>query len=337
MVKLYSSKKPKITVRKRTQWIFYFLLGALLGLIAAAAWIHKNKASSRIYKKRQSGYQLINPLLKHNLSVGGYTKDLEDLKYEINAFANSKINAKEANHISVYFRDLNNGPWFGIKEEELFAPASLLKVPIMIGWLKKAESDPQILKKKIKYENIISDIPQDIEPKESIKIGGSYTTEDLIYRMIAYSDNEAKNLLLLNIDEESLNKVYSDLGIVIPDVKTPDNFMSVKSYASFFRILYNASYLDKGMSEFALRLLSEDDFDGGLRAGLPKGTLLANKFGERESNEGKQLHDCGIIYYKGHPYILCVMTRGDDLKQLSGIIKDISRLVYARIDSEYRR
>lgn len=42
----------------------------------------------------------------------------------------------------------------------------------------------------------------------------------------------------------------------------------------------------------------------------------------------KELHDCGIIYYPERPYLLCVMTEGNDLNELAGVIQNISKTVY---------
>src|SRR3989344_8914841 len=45
---------------------------------------------------------------------------------------------------SVYFRDLQNGPYFGINADINYIPASLLKVPIMITYFRLAEDDPDL-------------------------------------------------------------------------------------------------------------------------------------------------------------------------------------------------
>lgn len=331
-----SGSKPKGKTSKPLQLALSFLLGLMIGLIIARPGQKDDKIPANLHEVRQGGYRFINPLLECEAAPGPYNKELKNFKYKINELVNSKLSNRMASHISVYFRDLNNGPWFGINEKEDFSPASLLKIPVMISLLKRAESDPQTLERTIKYEAPIYILPQDVEPKEVIRIGESYTIKDLIYRMIVYSDNEAKNLLILDMDQDLLNKTYLDLSIDIPNVRNPEDFMSVKSYASFFRILYNASYLNKEMSEFALEILSNADFKDGLIAGVPKGTLVAQKFGERSFNGIKQLHDCGIVYHKDHPYLLCVMTRGENFKQLANIIKDISFLVYSEVDSQYR-
>ena len=79
------------------------------------------------------------------------------------------------------------------------------------------------------------------------------------------------------------------------------------------------------MSEKALGLLQKSEFHKGLVAGVPSGTIVAHKFGERDGLTigEKQLHDCGIIYYPGNPYLLCVMTRGDNFDELAGVVFDV--------------
>lgn len=98
--------------------------------------------------------------------------------------------------------------------------------------------------------------------------------------MITNSDNEAKELLIQDIDETFLQKVYTEIGINTAGDLTKD-FISVKDYSGFFRLLYNATYLNRDLSEKALKILSKTNFDKGITAGLPKGITVAHKFGER--------------------------------------------------------
>lgn len=45
-------------------------------------------------------------------------------------------------NLSVYFRNLTNGNWFGIEEKELFSPASLMKLPLLLAYYKLEEQQP---------------------------------------------------------------------------------------------------------------------------------------------------------------------------------------------------
>jgi hypothetical protein len=86
------------------------------------------------------------------------------------------------------------------------------------------------------------------------------------------------------------------------------------------------------MSEKALSYLAETTFDKGLVAGVPEAVAVAHKFGEAGREDGSlQFHDCGIVYYPGRPYILCVMTRGGSFEPLYAAVADISRTVYEEV------
>jgi hypothetical protein len=67
-------------------------------------------------------------------------------------------------------------------------------------------------------------------------------------------------------------------------------------------------------------------------------TAVAHKFGEHTSqlSDGtvvsRELHDCGVIYFPGKPYLLCVMTKGSDFPTLAGVISTISRIAYNYVD-----
>jgi beta-lactamase class A len=177
-----------------------------------------------------------------------------------------------------------------------------------------------------------------VEDANRMVLGRSYTIDELINRMISRSDNEAANLLDINIDILELRNILQ--AILFEQTHTDDttNFLSVKNYASFFRILFNASYLNKTMSEKALSYLAILDFPAGIAAGIPKGIPEATKFGYRKfmKDDILQLHDCGIIYYPAHPYLLCVMTRGTNLGKLTEIIRDISFCTFSNVDSQVK-
>lgn len=262
------------------------------------------------------------------------------LEQKLNTFIESKKQTGEASQVSIYFRDLQAGPVFGINEDELFISASLLKLPIALTFFKLDEESRGIMQKNLKLvDDTKSDkiFEQFYKSKKSVRPGVIYTVEDLINSSLIYSDNLANNALknYLNKIEpkrDLILQTYHDLGLVIPEsIEVAD--ISNRNYAAIFRILYNASFLTTEDSEKVLSILSNSDYNTGIAAGIPKNIILANKFGERFIGEEKQLHDCGIIYYPGNPYVLCIMSRGDDFKELEKVISEISKLVYEEIDS----
>ncbi|MCU0653380.1 MAG: class A beta-lactamase-related serine hydrolase [Candidatus Pacebacteria bacterium] len=245
----------------------------------------------------------------------------------------------DSTSFAVYFRNLNNGPWFGINEKEKFMPASLLKVPLMIAYFKEAETDPGVLREEIVVrEGNDGILSQEIKPKIILEHGKPYTVDELIERMIIYSDNKAADILFNNVSPKKLDEIYANLGIDIPiGGNINQDYMSVKSYASFFRILFNSSYLSREMSEKALSLLAKSDYKKALAAGVPSGVAIAHKFGEykdlNRQNGYMELHDCGIIYSPDYPYLLCIMTSGRSIGENEKVITKISSIVYDEIAS----
>jgi beta-lactamase class A len=298
-----------------------------------------DKSSNSLTESRSGGYRFINPLLECDQYAASKLNSIVKLETQVKDYIQVAQNEGRVNFVSVYFRDLNNGPWIGINENEIYSPASLLKVPIMMGVLKKAEKDPALLSKKIKYTRRLDmAVDPNILDGKLIQIGESYTVENLLERMIEHSDNEAKEMLLALIGEQFLVKVIEDIGIYLKGVNAANDFVSVRQYSGFFRLLYNATYLNRDMSEKALSILTRTSFEKGLTAKLPKETIVAHKFGERgmANSNLRQLHDCGIVYFKGNPYLICVMTRGIDFEKQGTAIAEISSIIYKNVEEVNR-
>jgi beta-lactamase class A len=289
----------------------------------------QTKDTQEITEFHKNG-KLTSPLLECNIpsSIGG--KEFLTFENKLRAHINSLQTQGKITHASVYFRHLLDGAWIGINETETFTPASLLKVPNMIALFKEAETDPTLLTKKLVYtQKYFEGIPN-YPASKTLELNASYTVEDLVERMVKYSDNESMFLLRANFDSSLFDRLYKDLTIAAPDDNVSDDFMTVKTYASFFRILFNASYLSAPMSEKALNILANSEFKKGLVAGIPENIVVAHKFGERTYTDSdiKQLHDCGIVYNTDDPYLLCIMTRGTNFDTLSEVIQSISKSVW---------
>lgn len=287
---------------------------------------------------RQIGsYRYINPLLECDVAEGSIDAHKENFRPEMEGFIDKLKEERSLTDVAVYFRDLNNGPTFGINQEQGFFPASLLKVPLMIAYFHWAEQNPSVLKRSVSF-----DVPKDfgitptILPREPLQVGSEYTIEELIERMIRFSDNQALYLLSIRLPEQELRSLFSISGASDKILSDAGARLTVKEYAGFFRVLFNSSYLTRESSEKALALLASVEYADALRSGVPSEVAVAHKFGEAGTGDiERQLHDCGIVYFPNHPYLACIMTRGKDTDTLKKSIADISRFIYEKIDEQY--
>lgn len=312
------------------------LVGGGIGAYVASALPDSGNSGSEL-RSGQQGFT--NPLLECDVGGDSISARKQDFSSDLSSFIDLLKQKPDISDVAVYYRDLNNGPVSRVNSDIPFAPASLLKVPIMMAYLSRAESDARILEEKIRFDKPAVLVPdmQFVPPEQSIKVGSTYTVEELIERMIKYSDNEAMALLYERLPSAEQADLYSLLGLNAAAISDPNATLSVRQYSVFFRILFNASYLSRADSEKALKLLSESTFKDGLVAGVPSSVVVAHKFGERELSDQEQFHDCGIVYYPKHPYLLCVMTRGAATTPLLHAIADVSKFVYEKIDAEYGR
>lgn len=287
-----------------------------------------------------STFKYINPLLGCEADEKIAVQDFPTLRTNLNKTIDDLKKTHQADSISVYF-DNRNGRWSGFNTSEQYSPASMLKVPQLIATLKEAEENPAILNKKITYDGTIDlNNEQNFKPKVVLEAHKTYSVNELLERLIKYSDNNAAYLLTKTLDQTKIEQTFQDLGINLPKTTAAatGDFITIKDYASFFRILYNATYLNRDSSEKALGLLTQSDFVQGIKAGVPANIMVAQKFGERNfitpngQSTTKELHNCGIVYYPEHPYILCIMTKGTDFNSLTNVIKQISQTTYQTMD-----
>lgn len=278
-----------------------------------------------------SSNALTNPLLECELGPEYISKNsIKPFRPVVEKHIDNLVAEGKATHVSYYFRDLNNGSWFGINEKETFSPASLLKVPLMIHVLKRAETDPSILNVEIEYGGGDSNADQITKSEHPLEEGKMYTVRELLEHSIIESDNVATGVLAEYVGRDAFESVFTDLGLAAIE-NNGASLMSVKNYAAFFRILFNASYISQPLSEAALSLLTQTKFNDGMRASIPGDIVVAHKFGEREYEDQKQLHDCGIVYQASRPYLVCIMTRGDDWNELKQVIQDLAKVTYEEV------
>lgn len=330
---------PKNPLLRRLRAFFFC---GCLGLgIGYAVWgpIFNVDPSASRHKKCATNYRFVNPEPDCE-TLEATIGRMRDAEQEADAIVTRALEDGKVTRTSVFSRDLTTLQYVGINERSLYSPASLLKIPLMVAYLKYAETNPDVMHTMLTYPggddlNSAQQL-QTFESKSSLQVGQAYSVENLIKRMIKYSDNNATSLLLASIDQGFLERTFLELGIKIPreHVNTTRDFVTTVSFAAIFRTLYNSSYLSRESSEKALALLSKSTFDQGIRSILPAHTPLVEKYGERTvlDETGKlalrELHECGIVYAENRPFTFCVFTEGKNFEDMLSTLRDIEKALY---------
>jgi hypothetical protein len=326
-----------------TPWILAALVvGALIGWLLPSP-ISPSQYIGGVLFQSSTHYQYIDPLLACEVGAPELFTELKPLKQSLSNLIAADIQSGKATEVSVYFRSLRNAHWFSLNPNETYAPASLLKVFVMMAYYKESRDlqDPTLLQRHIVFEGS-SNPNADDSPGAQIPHlvnGQSYTIEEVIKQMIVYSDNDALTTLTNNFDPQttkSMSEIFSDLQIDSPLTDEKNYLMPVQQYAMIFRVLYGSTYLGRIQSEQALGLLAQAQYHDGIVAGVPANVAVAHKFGitttpATDTVPGHpELHDCGIVY-ASQPYELCIMTQGSDFPTLQGVIQELSKTTYEEV------
>jgi beta-lactamase class A len=273
---------------------------------------------------RVDGYQLVKPLL--SVEPECESKRFAGLRSNLHHLVDSLQSAGCLAQASVYLREFDHGEWMSVNGDVAYHPASLTKTALLLACLRLAETYPGMLTQKVRYDppDSVQINPQYFQG-ESIRPGQTYTVHELLYYMIAHSDNHAAWVVASRIDAATLRKMFSDLGLQEPHLDDLQFKMTAKECSTFLKAIYNVAYLSPEYSDYAARLLSECQFKKGFVRGLPQGTKLWHKFGEWNAPQHlNELHESGVIYLREKPYLLTVMTKGKNNDQLAESISKIT-------------
>lgn len=324
-----------------------FLAGTLIASLCIVFFFQPQSPQLKVVRESNlassTGDALTDPLI--SVTTGGSNSaDYAQLQGQVQQYINAQEQSGSLTDTSVRFTDIEAAENFTVNPSQTYDPASLTKVPLAMAYYDLAENDPSILGQEVTYSGTPDlDATEQIESPTQLTPGQSYTVEELIEHMIKHSDNNAEQLLADHLQSigqlGALQTLYADLGIQI-NPNNPD-YMTVQSYSLFLRVLFNATYLDREYSEQLLSLMTETDFSSGLDAGVPNNIVVAEKFGDARipnaqgQQVGAELQNCGIVYYPDHPYILCIMTKGENVAGLEHVIAGISQIVYQSMEQKY--
>lgn len=232
--------------------------------------------------------------------------------------------------LGIFVQDIQTGAWLGINERGGFAPASLLKIPIMMAILKRVELGEM---------NINDDIvllPEDLDKRAGNLYergaGAKIKIIELLEEMITFSDNTAKNALKRQLFIEEIDRVFAHIGISNAYSQNQEQGISPRGMTRIFKSLYYHTFLSPKLSELALELTTDTQEENLISRGVPSEIQVAHKYGISIVKDNEVLHDCGIIYHPTNPYLLCIMTKNLELQKSIELIQKISKEVYEFVD-----
>jgi beta-lactamase class A len=229
--------------------------------------------------------------------------------------------------VAIAVKHLDDGRAWTLNGDDVMPTASLIKFPVLI------EVYWQALEGKIKLTDMVTLKETDKVPGSGILTyhfseGATFSIKDCSRLMIAFSDNTATNLVLDKIGIPSTNKRMAELGCpetrinakVFLGSKTSIDPDRTKKYGlgsttandmvKLLELVYHGKVVSKDACKEMIEHLKKCEDKDCFPKLLPEKTVVAHKTG---AVTGVRT-DAGIIYTKGGPVAVCVLTMDNDDK-----------------------
>ncbi|HEX7831031.1 MAG TPA: serine hydrolase [Thermoanaerobaculia bacterium] len=230
--------------------------------------------------------------------------------------------------IAVAYVDLKSGDSLYRNERTVFHAASTMKVPVMLGIFEAVTRGELRLDQPVRVRNEFKSILDGstfaLDPKEDSDaslydaVGTDVALEELVRRMIVRSSNLATNLVIELIGAPRVMTLMKSIGAndvqVLRGVEDDkayhagmNNTTTAYDLAVIFKTLAESRAVSPDASTKMVHILEAQEHNGGIPAGLPKGTRVAHKTGSIT----KIAHDAGVILGDdGSQRVLVVLTKG---------------------------
>ena len=215
--------------------------------------------------------------------------------------------------MGVALEDLTTGDHYFLREDEVFAQASSIKITVLANLYLQAQHG------KLKLTDLYTVQSSDLVPDSDIMNGLTpgitrITLRDLATMMVAVSDNAATNVLIDRLGMPNVNAMLDSLGLThtrlrrkMMDLEAAkqgrENVSTPREMMMLLDAVYQGKLLNKESAADLFKVLSTNK-ESFIPRDLPPDLKVANKPGELEAVR----NDSGVVFVAGRPYVICVMT-----------------------------
>jgi beta-lactamase class A len=213
-------------------------------------------------------------------------------------------------HPSIYVWDYQTGNYADINADEIFATASIIKVPVLVQLFRSIEKNQLNLDEKMPLTEYYR-----TEGSGSLQFkaqNSQYSIDTLARMMITESDNSATNMLIAKLGSMTdINSGIRQWGLKHTYIKTwlPDlagtNHSTARDMATILYNIDNPKFLSTASREKIFDYMGHVHNNRLIASGLPAGAEFLHKTGDI----GKMLGDAGIVYApNGKRYIVVIFA-----------------------------
>ncbi len=219
--------------------------------------------------------------------------------------------------LGFYYKNLATGTAFGVRENEAFSAASVIKLPLMMHILREAAAGRMDMDEKL----IVTEA-------DKVPICGALTlftgsveadVRTLCRLMISISDNTATNKLIRHATIEGASRGFCEMGLektrltrCLFDSEASraglQNVICPREMGMLLEQLYRKEFVSAEVSQEAMGMLLLQQVDHKLNGKICGEVSIAHKTGEDDALS----NDVGIVWAK-QPFIICFAGHDTDV------------------------
>ena len=270
---------------------------------------------------------------------------------QLDSLLRERIARLETGEVALQMVDLETGSRLGINEQVSMHAASTMKVPVMLEIFRQAEqAEGLLLSDSIPVINEFTSIadrskftlvPRDDSDSTLYRLVGSRASvRELVGLMIRRSSNLATNILIERTPPANIRNTLSRVGAAGMSVmrgvedgpafqRGINNTTTAEGFARTLEAIARCRITSRAACAEMIEILSAQEFNDMIPAGLPTGTRVAHKTGWITATH----HDGAIVFPPNRaPYVLVIMTRGvRDTLVAERLGADLSRIVWTSL------
>ena len=228
-------------------------------------------------------------------------------------------------HTGFYYKNLTTGMEYGVRAQETFLAASVIKLPLYLHVLRRVEQG-----------SLSMDQTVTVTAEDKVPICGALTlftgdvTVDirtLCRLMISLSDNTATNVLIRLCGIEETSEAFRAMGLELTVIRRRlydraaslagiQNTISPQEMGMLLEQLYRNEFATENTCKEAMETLDLQQVDHKLNGKLCGRVRIAHKTGE----DDELSNDVGIVFAK-EPFIICFAGHDTDVYRWEDLMR----------------
>ena len=227
--------------------------------------------------------------------------------------------------VGFYYKNLVTGTEFGIREDEVYGAASIIKFPLFLHILAECDKGNMSLD-----DRIVTEESDKVPSCGALNMfTGPIETDirTLCRLMICISDNTATNRLIRHCGFEAIDKGFVEMGLertkirrrlfdAAASAKGIFNAISPGELGRLLEKLYRGEFVSRKVSDYAIEVLSEQQIGHKLGGKLGEDVMIAHKTGE----DTNLSNDIGIVY-ADRPFVICFTGHKTDVYRWEDLMR----------------